>query len=317
MLGSNQDCNFVVYDASDDIVGILKIANPAFNATELEAQDAAADLIAAAEPSLRIAVPLPNLAGEKCTAITGLLDKTAYVRLLQFLPGGTLYESGYLPPAAVAGLGEVAGRVSRALAGFEHPGLDRALQWDLRFGADVVTQLVSHVSDPAQRAKAEEAAAVAWSRIAPLADRLPRQATHLDLTDANLVVTRGVGGAATPDGVIDFGDLSHTWAVSELAITVSSVLGHSGSDPTSILPASQGISRDPAVERRRGRCAVADAGAAHRCADRQRRTTGRPRPRQRLRDRADRRRDPDVRAGHVDPGRRDDRTDQGRPRACR
>ncbi len=236
LLGSNQDCNFVVYDASDDIVGILKIANPAFNATELEAQDAAADLIAAAEPSLRIAVPLPNLAGEKCTAITGLLDKTAYVRLLRFLPGGTLYESGYLPPAAVAGLGEVAGRVSRALATFDHPGLDRALQWDLRFGADVVTQLVSHVPDPAQRAKAEEAAAVAWSRIAPLADRLPRQATHLDLTDANLVVTRGVGGDPHPDGVIDFGDLSHTWAVSELAITVSSVLGHSGSDPTSILP---------------------------------------------------------------------------------
>jgi 4-aminobutyrate aminotransferase-like enzyme/Ser/Thr protein kinase RdoA (MazF antagonist) len=237
LLGSNQDCNFVVYDASDGVVGILKIANPAFNATELEAQDAAADVIAEAEPSLRIAVPMPNLAGEKCTAITDLLDKTAYVRLLKFLPGGTLYESGYLSPAAVAALGEVAGRVSRALAGFEHPGLDRALQWDLRYGADVVRQLVSHISDPAQQAKAEEAATVAWSRIAPIADRLPRQATHLDLTDANLVVTRGAGGTAAPDGIIDFGDLSHTWAVSELAITVSSVLGHSGSDPTSILPA--------------------------------------------------------------------------------
>ena len=45
------------------ILGILKIANPAFNATELEAQDVAADLIADAEPSLRIAVPLPNVAG--------------------------------------------------------------------------------------------------------------------------------------------------------------------------------------------------------------------------------------------------------------
>ena len=43
-------------------------------------------------------------------------------------------------------------------------------------------------------------------------------------------------GAARPDGVIDFGDLSHSWAVSELAITVSSVLGHPGTDPSSILP---------------------------------------------------------------------------------
>ncbi|MGZ6780661.1 MAG: phosphotransferase, partial [Mycobacterium sp.] len=236
LLGSNQDCNFLVYDADDDIVGVLKIANPAFNATELDAQDAAADLIADAEPSLRIAVPMPNLAGDTCTTLSGLLDKTAYIRLLRFLPGGTLYESGYLPPAAVAGLGEVAGRVSRALAEFEHPGLDRALQWDLRYGADVVTQLLSHVTDPSQRATVEEAAAAAWSRIRPLADQLPRQATHLDLTDANVVVTRGAGGVAHPDGVIDFGDLSHSWAVSELAITVSSVLGHPGADPTSILP---------------------------------------------------------------------------------
>ena len=173
---------------------MLKIANPAFNATELEAQDAAADLIADAEPSLRIAVPLPNVSGEKCTAITGLLDGTAYVRLLRFLPGGTLLESGYLPPAAVAGLGEVAGRVSRALAGFDHPGLDRALQWDLQYGADVVAELLSHVGDPSQRAKVEEVAAAAWSRIHPLADSLPRQATHLDLTDANVVVSRGAGG---------------------------------------------------------------------------------------------------------------------------
>ena len=165
-----------------------------------------------------------------------MLEDTAYVRLLRFLPGGTLYESGYLPPAAVAGLGEVAGRVSRALGGFDHPGLDRALQWDLRYGADVVAELLSHVGDPPQRARVEEFAAAAWSRIHPLADSLPRQATHLDLTDANVVVSRGADATAHPDGVIDFGDLSHSWAVSELAITVSSVLGHAGTDPTSILP---------------------------------------------------------------------------------
>ena len=84
LLGSNQDCNFVIHGETDEILGVLKIANPAFNATELEAQDVAADRIADAEPSLRIAVPLPNMAGEKCTAITGLLQGTAYVRLLRY-----------------------------------------------------------------------------------------------------------------------------------------------------------------------------------------------------------------------------------------
>ena len=181
-------------------------------------------------------MPLPNLAGEKCTAITGLVAGTAYVRLLRYLPGGTLLQTGYLSSAAVAGLGEVAGRVSRALGGFRHPGLDRALQWDLRYGVDVVTRLITHIGDPPRRTRIEAAAFDAWSRIAPLADELRRQATHLDLTDANVVVSRA-GAGVQPDGVIDFGDLSDSWTVSELAITASSVLGHPGAEPTSVLPA--------------------------------------------------------------------------------
>lgn len=231
-LGSNQDKNFLVYDGDDRVLGVLKIANPAFTATELAAQDAAAAAIAAAEPTLRVAVPLPNLAGESSTTVTDLIDGTAHVRLLRFLSGGTLFDKGHLAPTVVAGMGELAGRLSRALRDFRHPGLDRALQWDLRYAHDVVTTLVGHVTDPAARDRLTTAAAEAWSRIAPLAEELPRQAVHLDLTDANVVAA----STGLPDGIIDFGDLSDTWAVSEIAITLSSVLRHPGADPTSILP---------------------------------------------------------------------------------
>jgi 4-aminobutyrate aminotransferase-like enzyme/Ser/Thr protein kinase RdoA (MazF antagonist) len=236
-LGSNQDKNFVVTGSDGEIVGVLKIANPVFNAIEIEAQDLASERIAQAEPSLRIAVPVPNLSGEKCTAVTGLVDGTAYVRLLRFLPGGTLFDSGYLSPAAVAGLGEVAGRVSRALETFSHPGLDRVLQWDLRYGTAVVAELISYVADPLHRERLDVAVRDAWSRIAKVADALPRQAVHLDLTDANVVVSRSAGAEVRPDGVIDFGDLTDSWAVAELAITASSVLGHVGNEPISMLPA--------------------------------------------------------------------------------
>jgi 4-aminobutyrate aminotransferase-like enzyme/Ser/Thr protein kinase RdoA (MazF antagonist) len=236
-LGSNQDKNFVITGSDGEIVGVLKIANPVFNATEIEAQDLASERIAQVEPSLRIAVPVPNLSGEKCTAVTGLVDGTAYVRLLRFLPGGTLFDSGYLSPAAVAGLGEVAGRVSRALEAFSHPGLDRVLQWDLRYGTAVVAELISYVADPLHRERLDVAVRDAWSRIARVADALPRQAVHLDLTDANVVVSRSAGAEVRPDGVIDFGDLTNSWAVAELAITASSVLGHVGNEPISMLPA--------------------------------------------------------------------------------
>ena len=101
----------------------------------------------------------------------------------------------------------------------------------------MVAELISHVADPSHRDRLRDAAGEAWSRIGPLADDLPQQAIHLDLTDANVVVSRAADGTARPDGVIDFGDLTHSWAVSELAITASSVLGHPGTDPTSVLPA--------------------------------------------------------------------------------
>lgn len=238
-LGSQQDKNFLVGD-DNAITGVLKIANPAFNEIELTAQELAADLIAAAEPGLRVAQSLPNQCGERLTAVTGLAsnraDGTSYVRLLRHLSGGTLIESGYLPPGTVAELGALAGRVSRALAGFSHPGLDRILQWDLRFGAEVVRRLAPHVDDDSARSRLLVAAEQAWARIAPLADALPRQAVHMDLTDANVVVSRDTGGAVHPDGIIDLGDLSDSWAVTEPAITLSSVLQHPGADPTSVLP---------------------------------------------------------------------------------
>ena len=210
---------------------MLKIANPAFTATELEAQDAAADLIAAAEPTLRVAVPLPNLAGEKCTAITGLLDGTAYVRLLRFLPGGTLVDSGYLSagggrgPGRCGGPGQPgAGRLQPPRVGPRTavgPAVRRTTSW---------RNSLSHVTDRAQRATVDRRRARPGRGSRRWPTQLPRQAAHLDLTDANVVVTRTAAGAH-PDGVIDFGDLSDTWAVSELAITAVLGARPPGRDP--------------------------------------------------------------------------------------
>ena len=53
-LGSQQDSNFLLADGGS-VLGVLKIANPAFSAAEIEAQDAAAAHIAAACPDLRVA----------------------------------------------------------------------------------------------------------------------------------------------------------------------------------------------------------------------------------------------------------------------
>ena len=133
-------------------------------------------------------------------------------------------------------MGELAARTALALADFDHPGLDRVLQWDPRFADRVVELLAPHHPDSARRQLVADAAAAAWAQLGVVASDLPRQAVHLDLTDDNVVCTveRGI---RMPDGLIDFGDVTRSWSVAELAITISSVLHHAGAEPVSVLPA--------------------------------------------------------------------------------
>lgn len=243
-LGSQQDQNFLARAAGDPgdpgdpgrILGVVKIANPAFTASELAAQEAAAARIAAAWPGLRVATTIVGADGVPRSVTAETSQGALALRLLEYLPGGTLTGERYLSPAVVARMGALAARASLALDGFTHPGLDRVLQWDLRHADRVVELLAPHHPDPAKRQRVTDAAASAWATIASLAPALPRQAVHLDLTDDN-VVCRADRGIRTPDGMIDFGDVTDSWAVSELAITISSVLHHAGAEPVSVLPA--------------------------------------------------------------------------------
>ncbi|MCQ9131661.1 aminotransferase [Streptomyces hilarionis] len=235
-LGSQQDANFLLrpHDGTGPV--ILKIANPAFGLVEIEAQDTAADLIAAAHPELRVATVLRRADGSPRRATVDTGDGPAVARLLRHLPGGSLTGPRHLSPAVVAAMGTIAAKVSTALRDFRHRGLDRVLQWDLRHASRVVAALAEYVDEPDRRAAVRAATAEARARVQEVADALPFQAVHLDLTDDNLIRSPGAR-PPLPDGVIDFGDLTTTWAVSELAVSLSSMLHHDGVEPHHVLPA--------------------------------------------------------------------------------
>ncbi|MFC8508073.1 aminotransferase [Streptomyces sp. NPDC057411] len=235
-LGSQQDANFLLRDENGADLAVLKIANPAFGAVETEAQDAAADLVSSAHPDLRIATVLRRPDGSPRRAVVDTGSGPAVARLLRHLAGGTLSGPRHLSPGTVAAMGTIAGKVSTALRDFAHPGLDRVLQWDLRHADRVVARLAGHVTEPDRRAAVHAATAEAWAAVRGVADALPTQAVHLDLTDDNLIRRPG-SVPPDPDGVIDFGDVTTSWAVSELAVTLSSMLHHDGMEPHHVLPA--------------------------------------------------------------------------------
>lgn len=240
-LGSHQDRNFLltVSAASADAGAgagahraadarmLLKVANPGTSPVELECQSAAAERIAQVAPDVR--VPRSRRGDTGATAMAVEHDgEQLHARVLDFLEGSTLSGSGHLSPATVRAIGRLAATVDLALADFDLPGIERVHQWDLRRAPEVLDALLPYVGDPALRARVRAAADRAWTVVERLADDLPEQVIHGDLTDDNVVWSDPL--TRRPDGVIDLGDLNRSWTVGELAITVSSLLHHDGVD---------------------------------------------------------------------------------------
>ncbi|MEV6494466.1 phosphotransferase, partial [Actinoplanes sp. NPDC051633] len=230
VLGSQQDANFRI-DGPERYV--LKVSNPAFTEAELAAQEQAAAHLAAREPGLLIPRSMPGTDGRTLQPVT-VGGRPTWMRLLTFLEGGVLSDSRYLAPSVVAALGDLIGRTSRALATFDGRVPPRILQWDLRHAAEVVDRLAQFVDEPEA---VRDAAAKAEAALAPHRDRLPVQVIHGDLTDDNVIAALDPAGRRRPAGVIDFGDLTESWAIGELAVTLSSLLFYAEDDLSLVVPA--------------------------------------------------------------------------------
>jgi 4-aminobutyrate aminotransferase-like enzyme/Ser/Thr protein kinase RdoA (MazF antagonist) len=231
-LGSQQDRNFHV--ATPGGPRVLKVANRVWGREALGAQNAA--LLHVAGAGFDAPAPVASRDGSLLLEVD-VAGEVLPVRLLTFVEGSPLSDAGYLSPAVVADLGRLAGRTAQALAGFEHPGLDRVGQWDLRRASDVVAALLPSVADPARRELVAARTSEAQARVDAVAASLRLQAIHGDVTDDNVVGERDEAGRVRPAGVIDFGDLGRSWLVAELAVACSSVLRHRPEEPLAVLDA--------------------------------------------------------------------------------
>ncbi|KPA92314.1 4-aminobutyrate aminotransferase family protein [Pseudomonas asplenii] len=234
-LGSQQDLNYRV--DSDKGRFVLKICHGDYASLELQAQHAGLGHLAGRD-GLRVPRVIAANNGQDLLTLE-LAGQPLHVRLLEYIEGQSLTHLKHLGRELVVGLGRLCGEMDRALADFQHPGLERTLQWDPRHAGALIGHLLPVIRDPQQQAVIREAAAQAARRLQPLVDKLPVQAVHLDITDDNVVWRRDAQRHWQLQGVIDFGDLSRTWRIADLSVTCAALLHHAADDPFVILPAIQ------------------------------------------------------------------------------
>jgi 4-aminobutyrate aminotransferase-like enzyme/Ser/Thr protein kinase RdoA (MazF antagonist) len=235
-LGSHQDRNFLL-DCGDGRRFVLKICHGAYSTTELAAQHAALRHLGA-EPRVRVPAVMPALNSEDLLSVDHA-GNAVHLRVLEFIDGQSLAHVAHLNRHIVTGLAQLCANVDVALAGFEHPGLDRVLQWDPRHAFALIEHLLPVIADAGKRACIAEAAEQAQAYLLPLVASLPVQAIHMDITEYNVVWARDAHRRWQLQGLIDFGDLVRTWRIADLSVTCAALLHHAEGDPFFILSAVQ------------------------------------------------------------------------------
>lgn len=234
-LGSQQDLNYRVDSARGRFV--LKVCRGDYALVELQAQHAGLKHLAE-HSAIKVPRVIAANNGEDLLSLQ-TNGEAVHVRLLEYIDGQPLTDFDHLSQDVVAGFGRLCGEMDLALAGFDHPGLERTLQWDARHANALISHLLPVITDAQQRGVISAAAEQAERRLQPLLDKLPVQAIHMDITDDNVVWARDAQRHWQLQGVIDFGDLVRTWRITDLSVTCAALLHHADGNPFVILPAVQ------------------------------------------------------------------------------
>jgi Ser/Thr protein kinase RdoA (MazF antagonist) len=214
-LVSERDRNFHLR-AEDGRSFVLKIANAAEAPLVTDFQVRALLHIAARQADIAVPEIVPTRDGSH----SFLLDTAAgphVTRLVTWLDG-VVMRSRPVTRALARHFGGYAARLGRALAGFEHPGADHSLLWDMR-RAGRVRELTAYIGDEELRRLVADRLDRFLERQLPLFPALRSQVVHNDLNPENVLLAADDDSRVA--GVIDFGDMVASPLVVDVAVAAS------------------------------------------------------------------------------------------------
>lgn len=194
---------------------ILKIANPAEDASEIDCQIELLNHIERHGPDLPIPRVIPTKSGFLHFQYEDQAGQSRRVRLMSYLEGIPLSEISSSAEIREE-VGIILARLRLAMEDFRHAADTRVLAWDVKHLASL-RPLLPEIADQGHRKHLEQAFA-RFAEIEPWIANSRSQVVHNDFSKSNVVIdTRSPSRVS---GVIDFGDAVRT----SIAIDLSTAL---------------------------------------------------------------------------------------------
>jgi Ser/Thr protein kinase RdoA (MazF antagonist) len=212
-LPSYIDQNFLLTTDDGDRY-VLKIANALEDEAVLDLQNKTMDHLARYASSDIAPRLFSSLEHEDMVRVPGPDGALHLVRLLSYLPGQPMREISPPSPRLLASLGRLLGEMDRLLVSFTHPAARGDLLWDLR-NAPQVRPFFDDIEDLERRRLAEAQLDRFERSVLPAGPQLRMTVIHNDANPHNVLVGEDGEQAAA---VIDFGDMTKTFTICELAI---------------------------------------------------------------------------------------------------
>jgi Ser/Thr protein kinase RdoA (MazF antagonist) len=221
-LASERDQNFrISTEVGDQFV--IKIANSAEHPAIIDMQLKALEHIAKLDPELPVPEVLKSHNGLPIEQIQAGNGVNHSIRILTYLSGA--------PPkddpsdhALLRPMGDCLARLVLSLRGFFHPKANYELLWDLKHTSKLRGYL-PYITDASYHELVSYFLDRFDQNVLPLVPKLRAQILHNDFVPDNILVAENDPGHIV--GIIDFGDMTHTLLINDLATTIAPMLrGH-------------------------------------------------------------------------------------------
>ncbi|MCA9996606.1 MAG: aminotransferase class III-fold pyridoxal phosphate-dependent enzyme, partial [Anaerolineales bacterium] len=222
-LPSERDQNFLITISPDEQV-VLKIANSQEETAVLDLQNTAMTHLASHHPAAHPYRLYPAANGEPMIPISDGSGNQYLTRLINFIPGILLAHVNPHTPDLLHSFGKLLAATDQALADFSHPAAERDLHWDLRQAPAMIRGYFAHIPTDERQALVQHFLDLAEREVEERREGLRTAVIHNDANDHNVLVTADPHHPRTVTGLIDFGDMLHTYLIAELAIATAYIM---------------------------------------------------------------------------------------------